>query len=43
MVGDYRSGRDRGIHRAAAAGTADSTATWCSGDGAEPAHLGLTR
>lgn len=43
MVGGYRNGRDLGICRAAAAGTADSTATWCSANDAEPIHLGITR
>lgn len=30
IVGDYRNGRDLGIHRAAAAGTTDSTETCCA-------------
>lgn len=41
MVGGYRNGRDLGICRAAA--TTDSTVTWCSANGAEPVHLGITR
>ena len=33
-------GRDLGIHTAAAAGTTDSTVTWCSANGAEPGSPG---
>lgn len=43
MVGDYRNGRDLDIRRTAAAGTTDSTATWCSANGVQPINLGLTR
>lgn len=42
MVGVYRNGRDLGIHRAAAAGTTDSPATWHSVNSAEPICLALT-
>lgn len=41
--GDYRNGRDLGICKAIAAGTTDSTSTWCFSDSAKPGHLGLTR
>lgn len=41
--GDYRNGRDLGICKATAAGTRDSTSTWCFSDSAKPGHLGLTR